>query len=35
MNASLYALHAVIIRALRTIANAYERWLKDQRIDED
>lgn len=26
------ALHAVVIRSLRTVANAWEKWLEEQKL---
>ena len=33
MSPAQMALHAVIVRALRTIANAWEKWLEEQKLD--
>lgn len=28
------ALHAIVIRSMRAVANAWEKWLEEQKLDE-
>jgi len=34
MSPAKMALYAVIVRSLRTIANALERWIEEQKLDD-